>query len=261
MTRRRARRRVSLYVVHRWLGAIAALLVLVVATTGLVLNHAADWGLDRRPVRVGILLDAYGIDMPQPAFAARIGERWLSVVDGMVYTDTRAIAEIGAPAGVARLPPLVLVVGDRGALLLDERGELIERLEIGSWPAPVRRVAASSSAFVVATPGGEYEADPDLSIWQRRAPDAAAAADTPGEALPPGLAQQLRAEARARVLTWERVLLDLHSGRLPGRAGVIAADLLALALIGLALSGLALWIRFLRRQRAHRSAAERRHPG
>ncbi len=41
----------------------------------------------------------------------------------------------------------------------------------------------------------------------------------------------------------ERVLLDLHSGRIFGPVGVLVYDLLALALGFLSISGLLLWFR------------------
>ena len=44
-------------------------------------------------------------------------------------------------------------------------------------------------------------------------------------------------------MSLERLLLDLHSGRFFGSAGVLVYDVLALAIGFLAISGLILWIR------------------
>ncbi len=44
-------------------------------------------------------------------------------------------------------------------------------------------------------------------------------------------------------LNWERVLLDLHSGRLAGQLGRWVMDLVALVLMVLAFTGIWLWIR------------------
>jgi len=42
-------------------------------------------------------------------------------------------------------------------------------------------------------------------------------------------------------LTWERVMLDLHSGRLLGKPGVFGVDLMGVFLCSLAMSGTAMW--------------------
>ncbi|MFA5941970.1 MAG: PepSY domain-containing protein [Sinimarinibacterium sp.] len=260
MTRRRPRRRVSLYVAHRWAGALAALFVLFIATTGLVLNHAADWRLDRQPVRSDLLLDAYGIDVPLPGSGFRVDAHWISASAGTTYWDTRPVGSTGALLGVARTQRRVLAVGREAALLLDDEGQLLERSTMTAWPAAIAALRASSTGFVVTTPSGEFQTDPDLLSW---APHVVAGDESrlDAEPLPGALAAQIRADARARSITWERVLLDLHSGRLPGRAGVLIADLVALAMIGLALSGLGLWVRHLKRQRAQQQASGRHRAG
>lgn len=259
MTRRRPHRRVSLYVAHRWIGATVALFVLFIATTGLVLNHAADWQLDRQPVRIGWLLDAYGIDIPLPERGFHVGDHWLSAAADTTYWDDRPTGTTGALIGVARFQGLTLAVGQGASLLLDDEGRLLERNTMSGWPTPITGLAASAAGFVATTPDGDYQADADLLTWR---PYTASGSESRlvAESLPPALAAQVRADARARSIHWERVLLDLHSGRLPGRVGLLIADLVALALIGLALSGLGLWLRHLKRQRAHRQASTR-HSG
>ena len=47
-------------------------------------------------------------------------------------------------------------------------------------------------------------------------------------------------------LSYERVLLDLHSGRIFGRVGVLVVDAAAVALLLLALSGFYMWFKFKR---------------
>lgn len=249
---RRRRRRLSLYVLHRWIGAVAALLVLLIATTGLVLNHAADWGLDRRPVRIGAVLDAYGIDVVAPDQTVVAGGHRISVAAGTAYRDAAPLGACGALVGVATVPGWVLIVGDEAALLIDAEGLLVERSDRSGWPSPITQVAATDSGFVLSTPAGDFYAGPELLGWQPYAAEAPRriAATEP---MPSGLAGRIRDDARAHLLNWERVLLDLHSGRLPGRAGVYVADLLALALIALALSGLWMWVRHLRRRHGHRA--------
>lgn len=260
MTRRRPRRRVSLYIAHRWIGATAALFVLFIATTGLLLNHAADWRLDRQPVHVDWLLDVYGIDIPVPDRGFRVDDHWLSTCADTTYWDDRPAGATGALIGVARFQGLTLAIGHNAALLLDDEGTLLERSTMSGWPAPVTGLATGAGGFVASTPAGDFQTDADLLVWTPYTTDGSEFR-LPEESLPAALAEQVRADARARSITWERVLLDLHSGRVPGRVGVLITDLVAVALIGLALSGLGLWLRHLKRQRAHRLASTRHSAG
>lgn len=249
---RRRRRRLSLYVLHRWIGAVAALLVLLVATTGLALNHASDWGLDRLPVRFGAALDAYGIEVPAPEQGVRAGSHWISVAAGTAYRDAVPLGACGTLIGVASTGDWTLIVGDEAALLVDGEGRLVERSDRTGWPSPITQVAATDAGFVLTTPAAHFFSGPELLGWLPYAAEAPRRVAT-SEALPSDLSAHIRDDARARLLNWERVLLDLHSGRLPGRAGVYVADLLALALIALAVSGLWMWVRHLRRRHGHRA--------
>jgi uncharacterized iron-regulated membrane protein len=57
------------------------------------------------------------------------------------------------------------------------------------------------------------------------------------------LTERLRSDYQSRILPLERVLLDLHSGRIAGGAGVILMDLAAIILIFLIATGGWIWIK------------------
>ena len=55
----------SLYIWHRYMGLAAALFVIVLAVTGLALNHTQELGLDSNYVKSGALLNWYGVQAPE----------------------------------------------------------------------------------------------------------------------------------------------------------------------------------------------------
>ena len=61
--------------------------------------------------------------------------------------------------------------------------------------------------------------------------------------VPPALLESLRLLYRGRGLTIERVVADIHSGRIVGLAGPYFMDLVAILLIVLGISGLVIWLR------------------
>jgi hypothetical protein len=52
-------------------------------------------------------------------------------------------------------------------------------------------------------------------------------------------------------LSWERLLLDLHTGRVVGRVGVLWVDAVGVLLAGLAVSGITMWWLHRRRRLRH----------
>ena len=86
-------------------------------------------------------------------------------------------------------------------------------------------------------------ADADLVAWQpiqdngiefsRSAP------------VPEGLRDHLF--TRGHSISWERLLLDMHSGRIATRAGTFLVDLAGILLLFLAITGLTIWFKRLRR--------------
>ena len=260
MTRRQPRRPPlrSLYVWHRWLGLAAAALTLVLALTGIALNHTEALRLDERHVRSPALLALYGIEAPPVSAACAAGGRWVLQVGRRLYLGTRALVRRAGPLRGAVPWEGMLVVAAGGELLLvTPEGRLAERMggEAGV-PAGLRRIGRMADGRIVALGAhGVYVADRELLAW-RPAPEGMEATWSRCESdPPPALAQEVRAAYRATILPWERVLLDLHSGRIAGRLGPWVMDAAALLLVFLASSGPWLWWRQRRKRRAHRRRA------
>ncbi len=253
MTRHRRRRLKlkSLYVWHRWLGTAAALWVLVLSATGIALNHTEELALDSRPVHWAWLQDAYGIRIPEAVPAFRVGNRWLSQWGDQLYLDTRPVARLAEPlAGAAAVDGIIVAASARKVLLFTPAGELVEALGPAQGvPRGIRALGLDGEGHVVVEAGdGLHRADAQFTSWH--------GTDKPplrwagSEPLPPHLARAVAPRYRAALLSAERVLLDLHSGRLLGRAGVWLSDAVAVILILLAASGTFLWYRQIRRRRS-----------
>ena len=255
MTRREAlpRRRLrSLYLWHRYLGLSIAFVVLILAATGLALNHTAQLGLDEHHVAASWLLRWYGIK-PDPIRAFRTRHHWLAEAGGTLYLDGEPATEVAGPLrGAAESSPFLAVVVGEDLLLLDPEGEVVERLRPGQGlPEPVLGIARTEAGVVVRGATHSWHPDAEWVRWQTYvgAPPAWSVPQDP----PAALARRITRHDTARRLTWERVLLDLHTGRILGIHGPWIMDLAALGLLALALSGFWVWLqRRPRRRPAHR---------
>ena len=239
----------SIFLWHRYLGLLAALFVVLLAVTGILLNHTEALGLDQREVHADWLLRWYGI--PQPVLdTARAGSHYL-VSDGerlQVDGHPVPVPRPGRLTAALALDDLLLAGREHDLLLLTPEGELADRLRL-----PVQALARDGEGRAwVRNEQGHFQLDEALTQWNPAQP-------------PTGLSWQ-RAhvlqpdEARALTRSWqgpglplERVLLDLHSGRFfGGRWGVWLMDAAALMMLFLALSGSWIWLDRKRKQRAHR---------
>jgi hypothetical protein len=229
---------------HRWAGLAAALFVLLLCVTGVVLNHGAALGLARLYLQSPWLLDLYGVGSGPPPVAFGAGEHYVALSGDRVYFGDRALGErAGALVGAVALPDGIAVALPDRLLLLTSGGDLVETLRAAEGvPADIRRIGVGPDGrLVVDAAAGRLAPDLDTLHWE--AVDAAGVAWAEPVPLPAAIAGAITADARAHTLTLERVLLDLHSGRIATRFGAWFMDLVALTLISLVLSGLWIWWR------------------
>ena len=88
---------------------------------------------------------------------------------------------------------------------------------------------------------GIFVTDLDMTAWRPHVDGAVAWPET-GSA-PAAIRAAVADNYRGTGLPWERVVLDLHSGRLLGPAGPYLMDAAAVILILLSASGLYNWVR------------------
>ncbi|MGQ0658545.1 MAG: PepSY domain-containing protein [Chromatiales bacterium] len=245
-------RRVSV-TFHRWhrrIGLIAALFVALLAVTGLLLNHTDAYEFDTRYIRAGWLLDLYDIHAPGEAMSFRAGRHWLSLVGNRLFMDGVLLSERAERlVGAVELDELIAVGVDDALLLLDDNGELQERLgNAEGVPAGMQTIGSGSDGrLVIKAVHGEYEVDIDALQW-RQSEQAAVSWSKP-QVPDNDLRARLVDAYRGKGLTFERVLLDLHSGRTFGRYGTYVMDGAAVLFLALAVTGLWMWWRQSRKRR------------
>lgn len=230
---------------HRRVGAAIGLVALLLAITGVLLNHSERLGLARLTLNHPWLLALYGIEPPRPV-AYAVGGLWVSHWGGnQLYLQDREVAFCRAPLSGAVLwqQQIVAACAD-DLILLSRQGDVIDRVgEIYGLPLPVQGLAVDDHLYLQ-TATGRFRADLEALQWQRV--ERQIAPVTPAS-LPPELARGMSSRLAGAELTLERVIADIHSGRILGGAGVWLADVVALGLVFLGGSGLWLWWRVRRR--------------
>ena len=234
----------SLLSLHRRVGIVSALFVLLLSLTGLVLQHSPALGLDQRFIGSGTARVFYGIEAPEISVSYAVGEARATLIGDAVYFN-----ETRLPGGFSRLSGMVangsgyaIALADQ-LLLVTSGGELVEAL--GST------IGVPDGIDAVGTAGGTtLYLDQAGTIIEA---DTGALAFTPAPAPPPALqwslpsdpdepaARRMRDHYASSLLSWERIILDLHSGRLLGGFGVILVDVMALLFLFMAATGVWIW--------------------
>lgn len=236
---------------HRRLGLVVALLLLLLAVTGIQLNHLEALRWDQKPVHSRWLLEWYGVERPAlTSFQA--GPLWLSdITDGRLYVNAKPLSSCaGGLVGVADAAPLVLVACQHELVLLTREGQLLERIAGGhQLPQPIERLGQCAEAALCLRANNQWYlidlqnlrwTPTELSPTQYRSPSR-----------PPAKIRRQLLQKHSGGITWERVLQDLHSGRLFG-LGPWLMDLVGVLLIGLSVSGVWLWASGVQRRRNRR---------
>ena len=231
---------------HRFVGVLAALFTLWLAVSGILLQHAPGLGLHERFVTHPAVLAWYGVRIEADVRGYRAGTRDVVQLDERIFVGPHRLAleDAALRGAIADGDDLVIALAD-GVLRVDADGRILDRAgELEGLPTPIERIGrAADGGIALAAAGGLSSLSPDfLEVAPLPAPAAAALQWSVRGAL----AAPDDATAAAYldgVISVERLLADLHTGRLGGDIGPWLVDASAVALIVLALSGLWLFAR------------------
>jgi len=244
MSRRRPRIKLkTFYKWHRYFGINAALVIIVISVTGIALNHTEDLQLNKQSVNSPWLLNWYGIGVPSDQRGFKVGSIWLVEWNGRLLSQELDLGnQHDTLLGAVIYQDLLVVALTDSLKLMSAEGELIETLRsYQGLPDGLQAIGLTENKqLAVQTDHGTYVSDEDVLSWQKQSvQDAHWSQPT---ALPKTIYQQMLTLYQGNELNIERVILDLHSGRLMSQGGVYFFDFIALAMIFLSSSGLWVWV-------------------
>ncbi len=235
-----------LRLIHRWhrrFGIISASFVLLLVITGLILNHTDALRLDRKYVQNRLLLSLYNINPRQEPRGSKAHDLWVSQVGERLYINEREIRKnVTELIGAIEYADELIIAFDSELLVVNSDGAIIESLRGAQGvPAGMRAIGKTvNDDIVVRASHGDYIVDLDRTDWHEEEFIKADWSET--GALPDDLKDGLLKQYRGKGLSMERVLLDLHSGRLFGQFGVYLIDASAILFFILALTGVWMWM-------------------
>jgi hypothetical protein len=243
------RRPHPLGILHRYGGITAALLVIIVCATGILLNHTEEFGLAKTNVKSEQLLRWYGIEIP--ATKTYISENlFLSLAGRRLYLNAQPVdGSYQNLNGFISMQDFLLASVDDRFLVLQLDGSIIETLEsFHGIPTGVRTIGLLNLLPTVETESGIWQSDQTLMQWEQLNSIDSPVNWSQTAVLPDQFATAIQDDQRGDGLPLERVILDLHSGQILGKAGPWIGDTVAALFILLALSGIWLWFKTRKRR-------------
>ncbi len=244
--RLRNKRRPKLHHWHKYLGLFAGVFTLWITLSGVLLNHSPEFGLDQKQLPNSWALTRLNTQAPSVIGYKTGGQQWVIQLNDRLYLNSQQIAtNSGLLIGAISLPQMLVVATAESLWLFDHTGQLIEhmgwRLMLPSLPKKI--AIATEGQLIVYADNKWYSSDDALFNWQPvTARNFHLVQPTQ---LPEKMTQQLTEGYSGKSMSYEQLLLGLHTGRIFGKYGVYLIDLIAIILATLAISGFTVWLRRL----------------
>ena len=224
------------------MGITVSLFVVFLVLTGWALNHTAELGLARLLVQVPWISAWYGLRGTVPATGYMASGYWLiSGENGAMLDGKKTAFELRDVIGMIATDDLIAIASRDELILIDRQGRLVDRIAAPQLSiSPITRIGVAQNQIILQ--GKTSCASVDGFTWT---PFTGETAWSAPKALPPN--QQEYAKHLAPALPLERIMQDLHSGRILGHYGPYLMD--AVGLIFLLLAGSGLWMFFRHRRR------------
>ena len=228
-----------LFKFHRYIGLSSAIVLLMLAITGIALNHTEELKLDTQMIESESILNWYGIQTPSNLHSFPTQTHWFSQSGQQIYFDHTSLRKTeNILIGAIETNDFIVAAFNNTLLLLTSEGETIELIPTNE----IKKIGVNSlHQVIIQSKQLTLYSDDNLISWQPYTKrDILWSKPMP---LPIFIANKIKKTVRSNILPLERLLLDLHSGRFFGKIGVIIVDITGVLLVLLVLSGCTIWLK------------------
>lgn len=227
---------------HRSIGLVAALFIFFLVVTGIVIQHSDGLNLPSKHLSNTWLLRYYGIK-PNPITSFNVGEQVISHAGETLYLSGKPIhVKAEGMHGAVTLHDAIVIATSDTVLVCDLAGQVIDEITVqdGLHEFPLGIALTADDTVVIRGMSTHWEAGNGFAVWhevRRNDPEWVIPSATP-----PDLKDMIEAHDMSSQISWERFLLDLHSGRVLGKYGVYVIDAAGILILILSITGIVLWV-------------------
>ena len=225
---------------HRRVGLFMVVILFIVMATGFMMNHTDHLQLSDIKLTSPGLLKWYGLEQEESVKGFLVKEDiWFAAFDEQLYFNQQAIADCsGELLAALDFQALLLALCNNGLYLLTDEGLLLETI------TPDQGLPMNASSIGLAGNKLVVQASDSITGFDL---DTLNTLPTAGEKIVWAKAETLPREITDSLnsahITLEKLVQDIHSGRILGGLGIWLVDLSALLLLILTITGLWSWLR------------------
>jgi hypothetical protein len=210
--------------------------------TGILLNHSPAAGLSKRILSSEWLLDWYGFETVALS-GFKVGKQWISHPGHReLYIDGQPVAACAPPLlSAARTDSFLIALCKDELVILSFNGELVEKINmLSGLPEYTTNMKYFNNTLFIQSHNKILSLDPDTLKVK---PSELIIESWPlPSSLPSTIIEKLKQNSQLPGISLETVILDLHSGRFFGGAGVLFVDFMGLLTVFLAMTGTYVWL-------------------
>ena len=235
----------KLLVIQKWhkkIGVYIALFVILLTVSGIALNHSEKLKLNTTYIKMNWLLDLYKIDPTSEPVGYLSSNNWAIQIDERIYFNNKKIVnDVNKLVGLVNIDDFYVIAYDGKLILLTAEGEILEYLGGAEGvPAGMKAIGNDDqNNIIIQSAHGFYRVNLDALQWDEY--DFIKAKWSSKSEITEPLKTNILEQYRGTGLPIERVLLDLHSGRIIGGWGIYLVDLIAVLFIIIAITGIWMW--------------------
>lgn len=242
---------------HRRLGLAALVFVFILSITGIMLNHTEDLKLDESIIESDLILNWYGINPQGSPVSYSAGDIWVSQWNHQLFFNGHNFfSHKEKLRGAVKLDNLIAIALENFVLLVDHQAEIIELMPTTTSYSIIKIGTYKNKITLLDSANKTYISNMDFTTWKNF--DLSNTVWATPISLSESQLATLKKEYRGQGMNLERVILDLHSGRLFNATwGIYIMDLSAILLMLLGISGL--WVWWSRKLKMNRKKHYKKH--
>lgn len=234
----------KLRLLHRYLGIIVAFFILLLSLSGIMLNHTDRLKLNTTYINNPALLRWYGIQST-PITSFQADQFWVSFDGNTIYINKEKTGNCKKLVGANNFENFLFLSCENSLQIYNQQSQLIETIDKNfGLPTPISGMGINrennEQQIYLLSQGHYYQIDSQTLAFNKL--NSISRPITLPTSAPTTVIAAIKQQSQNRDLHLERILLDIHSGRILGIFGVLLIDFSALLLIFMAFSGLWVWL-------------------
>lgn len=220
---------------HRWIGLIASIWLLILASTGFLLQHSHQWQLDKKHISNTAVLNIYGIGEQFIAFEQ--DNHQLIQLDHQLIQNNRLTIKLSENINSAIYQhDNWIITTDTQIIWIDSKGQITQSMdELDGLNLPINKIAQHKQELIYISKDKTYNINSE-SIES----STLTSIQWPQSNTDKDLKQKAIELTSKDYLSYEQFIFDIHAGI---TAPSLLNDFAAISLIILSLSGIFLFFR------------------